>query len=114
MLMQAVLYDVFGIEADPSVQEWLDAETRVFIEMNSEAADDYHDWLTDICGLDDLFDVGGEMQAWWRKQVREFRAGLLSQLGCNDTATRNIWPEDYELKSRRQLAFVTKQVDYLI
>ena len=100
---------------DPHVQAWLDYETSQFIDCElSEAADCHHQWLTDVCGSDDLLDVRAEMRAWWNEEVRLFRSELLRERRNEGMAARSgAWHEDFELESRRHLAFLGGSMESL-
>jgi hypothetical protein len=100
------LCDVGELQIDPELAAWLDYETSQFIENElSEAADWHRQRLTDVCGSDDLFDLGAEMRTWWNEQVRAFRIKLVAQHRKDELIGRAAdWQEDFELESRRQLA----------
>ena len=101
---------------DPHLQAWLDYETSQLIECElSEAADCHHRWLTDVCGVDDLFVVRAEMRAWWNEQLRLFRSQLLRERqNERRTPLSAAWHEDSELESRRHLAFLSGSMESLL
>ena len=101
--------DLCEVRIDQQTREWLDNETREFIENDlEEAAPDYYQWLADICGPDDPFDVYAERRAWWNEQVRSFRSKLLRQHRYEEMVadsggwtSNDGWHEDFELESRK-------------
>ena len=102
---------MLGVLDEPEIQEWLDEETGQFVETLSEPAGRYHDWLTNIRDGDDLFDVGAEMRLWWDEQIRPFRSGLLTQHRSEEVTAHGGWHEDFQLESRRHLAFISNSTE---